>query len=179
MGRTVQKPAGSKCSFGNYITINNTNYRNNSIYCFQEEETCFNRLIPIPVTIMGGIWALFLTHTYFSVSAGVGFIAAIGVSIQNGVIILSTLINYRKMGFSQTKATLHGAVIKLRPVLAAAMVAISGLIPAALSNGIGAQSQKPFAIVIIGSLFVGTLFSIFLVPILYKIIGHRDLNVEI
>ena len=123
----------------------------------------------ILVTLSGCILALFFTRTYFSISAGVGFIAAIGVSIQNGVIMLSSIIRQNKTNHNLTEAVIRGAVQKLRPVLTASFVAILGLLPAALSNGIGAQSQKPFAIAIIGGLSFGTAFTIFLIPLLYKI----------
>jgi cobalt-zinc-cadmium resistance protein CzcA len=125
---------------------------------------------PIAVTLTGCIFALFLTGTYFSISAGVGFIAAIGVAIQNGVILLSSLIHHTKITKDGISGLLKGSRQKLRPVLIASSVAILGLFPAAISNGIGAQSQKPFAIAIIGGLFVGTIFTIFLIPLLFKII---------
>lgn len=128
----------------------------------------------IIVTLSGCIFALFITRTYFSISAGVGFIAAIGVSIQNGVILLSSIIRQQKLYEDKTKAIIKGAVQKLRPVLTASLVAILGLLPAALSNGIGAQSQKPFAIAIIGGLSFGTAFTIFLIPLLYKITGEKQ-----
>lgn len=127
----------------------------------------------ILVTLSGCIFALFITRTYFSISAGVGFIAAIGVSIQNGVILLSSIIRQNKNNHSLTEAVIRGSVQKLRPVLTASFVAILGLLPAALSNGIGAQSQKPFAIAIIGGLSFGTVFTIFLIPLLYKITGEN------
>lgn len=127
----------------------------------------------ILVTLSGCIFALFITKTYFSISAGVGFIAAIGVSIQNGVILLSSIIRQNKTNHNLTEAVIRGAVQKLRPVLTASFVAILGLLPAALSNGIGAQSQKPFAIAIIGGLSFGTAFTIFLIPLLYKITGEN------
>ena len=127
----------------------------------------------ILVTLSGCILALFFTRTYFSISAGVGFIAAIGVSIQNGVILLSSIIRQNKTNHNLTEAVIRGAVQKLRPVLTASFVAILGLLPAALSNGIGAQSQKPFAIAIIGGLSFGTAFTIFLIPLLYKITGEN------
>lgn len=127
----------------------------------------------ILVTLSGCIFALFITRTYFSISAGVGFIAAIGVSIQNGVILLSSIIRQNKNNHNLTEAVIRGSVQKLRPVLTASFVAILGLLPAALSNGIGAQSQKPFAIAIIGGLSFGTVFTIFLIPLLYKITGEN------
>jgi cobalt-zinc-cadmium resistance protein CzcA len=122
----------------------------------------------IVVTATGCIFALFITHTYFSISAGVGFIAAVGVSIQNGAIILSSLIKHRRMYISKKEALIRGSVQKLRPVLITASIVILGLLPAALSNEIGAQSQKPFAITIIGGIAFGTAFRIFLIPLLFK-----------
>lgn len=127
----------------------------------------------IIVTLSGCIFALFITGTYFSISAGVGFIAAIGVSIQNGVILLSALIKQRRLSQNLDHALIKGSVEKLRPVLCASLVAILGLLPAALSNGIGAQSQKPFAIAIIGGLLVGTSFTIFLIPLLFKLTANK------
>lgn len=127
-------------------------------------------LSSVIVTFTGCVFALFLTHTYFSISAGVGFIAAIGVSIQNGAIILSSLIKHRKMYSNKTEALIKGSVQKLRPVLITASIVILGLLPAAVSNEIGAQSQKPFAITIIGGIAFGTAFRIFLIPLLFKII---------
>lgn len=129
---------------------------------------------PIIVTLSGCILSLFITRTYFSISAGVGFIAAIGVSIQNGVIMLSSIIRQQKLCDNYKIAIIKGAVQKLRPVLTASCVAILGLLPAALSNGIGAQSQKPFAITIIGGLLFGTAFTIFLIPLLYKITEENN-----
>lgn len=120
------------------------------------------------VTFSGCVFALFLTGTYFSISAGVGFIAAIGVSIQNGAIILSSLIRQRKMYVNKKEALIRGAVQKLRPVLITASIVVLGLLPAAVSNEIGAQSQKPFAIAIIGGIAFGTAFRIFLIPLLFK-----------
>ena len=125
-------------------------------------------LSSILLTFSGCIFALFLTRTYFSISAGVGLIAAIGVSIQNSVIILSSLI---KNNIADDETIKYFAVQKLRPVLSASTVAILGLLPAALSNGIGAQSQKPFAIAIIGGLTISTIFTIFLIPLLYRLTG--------
>lgn len=139
----------------------------------------FIAMSPILVTLIGCIFALFLTHTYFSISAGVGFIAAIGVSIQNGVIILTSLIHNSKVTRNGISGLLKGARQKLRPVLIASSVAILGLLPASVSNGIGAQSQKPFAIAIIGGLFVGTLFTIFLIPLLFKILKYQEFKKEI
>lgn len=122
----------------------------------------------IVVALSGCIFALILTRTYFSISAGVGFVAAIGVSIQNGTIILSSLIKHSKIYGNKTSSIVRGSVQKLRPVLITASIVVLGLLPAAMSNGIGAQSQKPFAITIIGGIAFGTAFRIFLIPVLFK-----------
>lgn len=126
----------------------------------------------IIVAMTGCIFALFLTGTYFSISAGVGFVAAIGVSIQNGTIILSSLIKHSKIYGENINSLVRGSVQKLRPVLITASIVVLGLLPAALSNGIGAQSQKPFAITIIGGIAFGTVFRIFLIPVLYKLLKY-------
>jgi len=126
----------------------------------------------IIVALTGCIFALFLTGTYFSISAGVGFIAAIGVSIQNGTIILSSLIKHSKIYGNKTSSIVRGSVQKLRPVLITVSIVILGLLPAAMSNGIGAQSQKPFAITIIGGIAFGTAFRIFLIPVLFKLLKY-------
>lgn len=130
----------------------------------------------VPLVAIGGITALFVTHTYFSVSAGVGFIAAAGVSVQNGVIILAYIKELRHHGMPKYRAILNGAHVKLRPVVMAGTVAILGLLPAALSNGIGSQSQKPFAIVIIGGLLASTLLSVFVIPVLYALLDDRHVR---
>jgi heavy metal efflux system protein len=128
----------------------------------------------VPLAAIGGVLALLITHTYFSVSAGVGFIAAAGVSVQNGVIILSYIKQLRQEGIPIGKAVVNGAMTRLRPVLMAGTVAILGLIPAAISNGIGSQSQKPFALVIIGGVFTATLLTLFVVPALYTLLEVRE-----
>lgn len=142
-------------------------------FAYKNKRFVMIAMSPIVVTLSGCIFALFITRTYFSISAGVGVIAAIGVSIQNGVILLSSIIRQQKFTKDLNTAIIKGACQKLRPVLTAALVAILGLLPAAISNGIGAQSQKPFAIVIIGGLLCGTVFTIFLIPLLYKITGEK------
>lgn len=129
----------------------------------------------IIVAMTGCIFLLFLTRTYFSISAGVGFIAAIGVSIQNGTIILSSLIKHSKIYGNKTSSLVRGSVQKLRPVLITASIVVLGLLPAAMSNGIGAQSQKPFAITIIGGIAFGTAFRIFLIPVLFKKLKYDKL----
>jgi heavy metal efflux system protein len=123
-------------------------------------------LAVVPVSMVGGLMALGLTGTYFSVSAGVGFLAAAGVSVQNSIILISAIEDPSKQSLSAVSAIVRGSTGRLRPILMAGSVAILGLLPAALSNGIGAQSQKPFAIAIMGSLLSTTLLCPVLVPAL-------------
>ena len=130
-------------------------------------------MAPIPLTMIGGIAAMWMTHTYFSVSAGVGFIAAMGVSVQNGVVILSYIKQLTERGQPPYLAAINGAKAKIRPVIMAGTVAILGLIPAAISNGIGSQSQKPFAIVIIGGLLTATTLTIFAIPVIYFFVNKK------
>lgn len=137
---------------------------------FRNTSEALMAMAPIPLTLIGGVSALALTGTYFSASAGVGFIAAMGVSVQNGVVMLSYIKQLHKSRMGSYNAAFRGGLAKLSPVLMAGTLAILGLIPAAISNGIGSQSQKPFAIVIIGGLFSATLLTIFVIPALYVLV---------
>lgn len=127
----------------------------------------------VPLAALGGISALLLTHTYFSISAAVGFIALSGVAVQNGVILISYINHLRAEGMLVKEAAYKGALDRMRPVLMTATVAMLGLLPAAMSNGIGAQSQKPFAIAIIGGLMSATVLTLIVLPAIYTVI-ERD-----
>jgi cobalt-zinc-cadmium resistance protein CzcA len=116
---------------------------------------------------IGGLLALLLTGTHFSVSSGVGFLALFGVSVQTGVIMLEYINQLRARGHTIEDAAIDGAVLRLRPIMMTMLVATLGLLPAALSRGIGSDSQRPFAIVIVGGLIAALLLSIFLLPTLY------------
>ncbi|HYL85572.1 MAG TPA: CusA/CzcA family heavy metal efflux RND transporter [Candidatus Angelobacter sp.] len=116
---------------------------------------------------IGGLLALLFTGTHFSVSSGVGFLALFGVSVQTGVIMLEYINQLRARGHSIENAAIDGAVLRLRPIMMTMLVATLGLLPAALSRGIGSDSQRPFAIVIVGGLIGALLLSIFLLPTLY------------
>jgi cobalt-zinc-cadmium resistance protein CzcA len=128
----------------------------------------------VPLSALGGIAALLLAKTYFSISAAVGFIAVSGVAVQNGVIMISNMNQLRiDEGMSVTEAAYRGALSRMRPVLMTATVAMLGLLPAALSTGIGAQTQRPFAIVIIGGLFSATALTLVVLPALYTIVERQ------
>jgi cobalt-zinc-cadmium resistance protein CzcA len=124
---------------------------------------------------VGGLLALLLTHTNFSVSSGVGFLALFGVSVQTGVIMLEYINQLRVRGHSIEESAVEGAVLRLRPIMMTMLVATLGLLPAATSHGIGSDSQRPFAIVIVGGLIAALVMSVFLLPTLYVwIAGEHD-----
>ena len=116
---------------------------------------------------IGGLLALLITGTHFSVSSGVGFLALFGVSVQTGVIMLEYINQLRARGHSIEDSAVEGAVLRLRPIMMTMLVATLGLLPAALSHAIGSDSQRPFAIVIVGGLVASLLIGIFLLPTLY------------
>jgi heavy metal efflux system protein len=124
-------------------------------------------LITVATAPIGGILALYLSGTNFSVSSGVGFLALFGVSVQTGVIMLEYINQLRARGFTILDAVQEGAVLRFRPILMTMLVASLGLVPAATSHGIGSDSQRPFAIVIVGGLMAVLVMSIFLLPALY------------
>jgi cobalt-zinc-cadmium resistance protein CzcA len=116
---------------------------------------------------LGGLLALLLTGTHFSVSSGIGFLALFGVSVQTGVIMLEYINQLRARGHTIVDAAIEGAVLRLRPMMMTMLVATFGLVPAALSHAIGSDSQRPFAIVIVGGLIAALAMSLFLLPTLY------------
>jgi len=124
-------------------------------------------LANVAIAPIGGLLALLMTGTHLSVSSGVGFLALFGVSIETGVIMLEYINQLRATGHTIESAAIEGAVLRLRPIMMTMLVATLGLLPAALSRGIGSDSQRPFAIVIVGGLIGALLLSIFLLPALY------------
>lgn len=124
-------------------------------------------LANVAMAPIGGLLSLLITGTHFSVSSGVGFLALFGVSVQTGVIMLEYINQLRARGHAVQEAAVEGAVLRLRPIMMTMLVATLGLLPAALSRGIGSDSQRPFAIVIVGGLTGTLLLSIFLLPTLY------------
>jgi cobalt-zinc-cadmium resistance protein CzcA len=122
---------------------------------------------------LGGCLALLITHTNFSVSSGVGFLALFGVSVQTGVIMLEYINQLRARGYTVVDAAIEGAVLRLRPIMMTMLVATFGLVPAAMSHAIGSDSQRPFAIVIVGGLVAALAISIILLPTLYVWIARE------
>jgi heavy metal efflux system protein len=122
---------------------------------------------------LGGLVALVLTGTPFSVSSGIGFLALFGVSVQTAVVYISYANELRLGGAGIVQATREAALLRLRPIMMTALVAAFGLLPAALATGVGTDSQKPFALVIVGGLFSRLLISIFLMPVLYEMAARE------
>ncbi len=124
-------------------------------------------LVNVPFALVGGIIALHVTGINFGISAGVGFIALFGICVQNGVILISEFNKKLKQRMSLERAVLEGVKVRTRPVVMTAMMAALGLLPAALSTGIGSESQKPLAVVIIGGLVTATVLTLLVFPIVY------------
>jgi len=127
-------------------------------------------ILNVPFALIGGILALHITHMNFSISAGIGFIALFGVCIQNGVILISVFRKNLDEKMTIHKAIEHGVQSRIRPVVMTALMAAIGLLPAAISTGIGSETQKPLAIVVIGGLITSTLLTLLILPVIYSII---------
>lgn len=134
-------------------------------------------ILNVPFALIGGIMALHITGVNFSISAGIGFIALFGVCIQNGVILISVFRKNLDDGMHLDDAIKKGVISRVRPVVMTALMAMIGLMPAAVSNGIGSETQKPLAIVVIGGLVTATILTLLILPVIYalvfKFMHHR------
>ena len=117
-----------------------------------------------------------LAGLHLSVSAAVGFIAVAGISVQNGVIMVEQFMEGMRNGMRLRESVMEGAVARLRPILMTALMAGIGLMPAALSHGIGSETQRPFAVVIVGGIISATLFTLLLLPLLFPIFSDETRN---
>ena len=137
-------------------------------------------LANVAMAPIGGLLALLLTGTHMSVSSGVGFLALFGVAVQTGVIMLEYINQLRTRGHNILDAAIDGSVQRLRPIMMTMLVASFGLLPAALSRGIGSDSQRPFAIVIVGGLVAALILGVYLLPTLYVwVASERDVLPEV
>lgn len=127
-------------------------------------------ILNVPFALIGGILALHITGINFSISAGIGFIALFGVCIQNGVILISVFRKNLEEGMNIHKAIHDGVISRVRPVIMTALMAMIGLIPAAISHGIGSETQKPLAIVVIGGLVTATILTLLILPAIYALV---------
>ncbi|MGZ5028017.1 MAG: efflux RND transporter permease subunit, partial [Methylobacter sp.] len=137
-------------------------------WAFQSLKNASLIVMNVPFAMIGGLVALLLTGIHLSVSAAVGFIALFGIAVQNGVILLTQINHLRREGIPLQDAILQGSVSRLRPVVMTALMAILGLLPAALSTSVGSETAKPFAVVIIGGLITATLLTLTMLPALYR-----------
>ena len=131
-------------------------------------------ILMVPFTLIGGFFGLALTQLSLSISAAVGFIAVAGISVQNGVIMVERFIENMEHGMDLDRAVIEGAISRLRAILMTALMAGLGLLPAALSHGIGSEVQRPFAVVIVGGMVSGTLFTLLLLPLLYPAFARAE-----
>ncbi|MFZ1099281.1 MAG: CusA/CzcA family heavy metal efflux RND transporter [Steroidobacteraceae bacterium] len=127
----------------------------------------------------GGLVALWITDTPFSVSSGIGFLALFGVSVQTAVVYISYANELRREGTALAEAIRHAAILRLRPIMMTALVAALGLLPVALATGVGTDSQRPFALVIVSGLFTRLLISVFLMPVLYSLVARPGDRLEV
>jgi len=134
-------------------------------------------IMMVPFTLIGGLAGLGLAGLHMSVSAAVGFIAVAGISVQNGVIMVEQFIEGMRNGRDLVESVMDGALSRLRPILMTALMAGIGLLPAALSHGIGSETQRPFAVVIVGGIISATLFTLLLLPLLYPVFAEER-NIE-
>jgi cobalt-zinc-cadmium resistance protein CzcA len=140
---------------------------------FHSVKWAFLTLTNVAMAPLGGLLALLITRNNLSVSSGVGFLALFGVSVQTGVIMVEYINQLRARGYTIERSAIEGAVLRLRPIMMTMLVATLGLLPAALSHGIGSDSQRPFAIVIVGGLISNLMIGIFLLPTLYTWFARR------
>jgi cobalt-zinc-cadmium resistance protein CzcA len=138
--------------------------------------TVLGVLLTAPV---GGIVALWVTRTPFSVSSGIGFLALFGVSVQTAVVYISYVNELRRGGGGLAQSIREGAILRLRPIMMTALVAALGLLPAAMATGVGTDSQRPFALVIVSGLFTRLLISVFLMPALYALVARPSDRLEV
>ena len=127
----------------------------------------------VPFTLIGGIAALAVAGLHFSVSAAVGFIAVAGISVQNGVIMVEHMVELARGGATLVASAVDGAAMRLRPILMTALMAGLGLLPAALSHGIGSETQRPFAVVIVGGIVSATVFTLLLLPLAFPYFAEK------
>jgi len=131
-------------------------------------------LLTVPFAAAGGIMALPVSGLNMSVAALVGFVALFGVSIQNSVILVTRIRELRREGLDMIESIKEGATSRVRPMVMTALMALLGLLPMALSNGVGAETARPFAVVIIGGLITGTVLTLFILPLLYRLFESKE-----
>src|SRR6266403_2271005 len=131
-------------------------------------------MLNLPFALIGGTLALFLWATHFNISAAVGYVAVFGVSVLNGVVLVSSIRQKREEGLAVREAVLRGCLLRFRPIVVSGIVAVIGFLPAALSHGIGSEIQRPLARVVIGGLVSSTALTLLVLPVVYALIAARS-----
>jgi cobalt-zinc-cadmium resistance protein CzcA len=129
----------------------------------------------IPMALVGGIFALFITGTPFSVSAAIGFVALFGIAAMDGIIVVSFFNRMIAQGMARSAAVARTCEVQMRPVIMTCVVACAGLLPAAVSTGIGSQVQKPLALVVVGGMLLAPVFILLVLPVLLEVFSRRGL----
>ena len=130
-------------------------------------------MLNLPFALIGGTFALYLSGTNFNISAAVGYIAVFGVSVLNGVVLVSSMLQAADEGLSLHESIIRGCEIRFRPIIVSAIVAIIGFLPAAVSHGIGAEIQRPLARVVIGGLISSTPLTLLVLPAIYELLSQN------
>lgn len=146
------------------------------VFTFGKHREAMVVLLSVPFAFIGGALALYFRGMTLNVSSGVGFTALFGVSVMNGVLLVEWISHLRTQGMEINRAILQGARDRMRPVLIASLVAILGLVPASIASGLGSDVQRPLATVIVWGLVSSLILTLFLVPVLYRVISSTEKN---
>jgi len=144
---------------------------------FDSMRNAFLIIINLPFALLGGVLTLFISGLYLSVPATIGFIALFGVSVANGIVMVSYFNQLRGQGVNLTESIIKGAELRLRPVLMTALTAALGLIPLLFSTGIGSEIQRPLAAVVVGGLFTSTFSTFFIIPAIYSLLERNKIKI--
>jgi len=135
-------------------------------------------MLNLPFALIGGTLGLWITHSNFNISAAVGYIAVFGVSVLNGVVLVSSIRQAHAEGLGVRDAIVRGCHIRFRPIIVSGIVAVIGFLPAALSTGIGSEIQKPLARVVVGGLISSTLLTLLVLPAIYAVLSRRGRDAD-
>jgi cobalt-zinc-cadmium resistance protein CzcA len=139
------------------------------LYCAFNSLRSMLVMAGVPLGIVGGVWGLYLTGVNFSISAAVGVISLLGVAVMGGIILLSTYEQFRRQGTPHREAVLQSALTRMRPLMMTCLSASIGLLPSAISTGIGSQTQRPLAIVIVGGMLLAPLLILVFMPVVFAV----------
>src|SRR5262252_7404570 len=174
MGRRVRIPATGKSATRDHRSYQSRADPGAALRSFQFAADSLMALVGIPFAAGGGVLALYFSGLDFSISAAVGFVSLFGVSVMNGILITTYYNEVRASGLGAIDAMLHAAELLMRPMLMTALSACIGLLPAAVSTGIGSQVQRPLAAVVVGGMFIGPILLLVIVPALQTLLTAAE-----